>query len=226
MKAIILAAGIGSRLQMQMPKALVEITPGKTILDVQLSALSRHFRHQDIFVVVGFKKELIMDKYPDLNYVFNHHYEKTNTSKSLLKGLLRTEGHDTIWLNGDVYLVEDVVSRMVNRHGTCVAVNNARTADEEIKYTISHRGTIAEISKQVKGALGEAVGVNRIASDSWHVLVECLNSCQDNDYFEKAMELSLDRVDYHPVDISDLPCVEIDFADDLERVRMIEARTI
>jgi len=64
MKAIILAAGVGSRLRPltnRIPKALIKIQ-GKTILDYQISNyLNAGLKEDDIYVVVGYKKELIED---------------------------------------------------------------------------------------------------------------------------------------------------------------------
>lgn len=225
MKAVILAAGIGSRLQMGIPKALVKIKEQSTILDIQLRALESFVKPQDIFVVVGHMKEEIINRYPQLSFVFNDKYSSTNTCKSLLLGLRRTEGIDTIWLNGDVYLDSEVVRRVASFGGSCAAVNNARVADEEVKYVLSEHGTIAKISKEVKDALGEAVGVNKVLAKDLPLLVAGLEQCQDNDYFERGMELSVKDVDYHAVDISDLPCIEIDFMADLERARVLASRS-
>ncbi len=80
MKAIILAAGIGSRLGNSNPKPL-------TILNRQVMYLSDYLGEDNIIVVVGYKKELIMESFPNLLYVYNNYLDTTNTSKSLLKAL-------------------------------------------------------------------------------------------------------------------------------------------
>lgn len=80
MKAIICSAGIGSRLGMNMPKALVQVN-GKCLLEWQLEALSDY----DITVVIGYKKEeviKILNKY-SINYIINENFESTNTSYSI-----------------------------------------------------------------------------------------------------------------------------------------------
>lgn len=80
MKAIICSAGIGSRLGMDIPKALVHVN-GKCLLEWQLEALSNY----DITVVIGYKKEeliKILDKH-SINYVINDNFESTNTSCSI-----------------------------------------------------------------------------------------------------------------------------------------------
>jgi choline kinase len=221
MKAIILAAGLGSRLGLQIPKALVRIDDENTILDLQLRALRYFVRPEDIFIVVGYRKELIIDQYPGLTFVFNERFAHTNTSKSLLKALRRTRGEDTVWLNGDVYLSPEVLARVAETPASSVAVNTSRVADEEVKYVVNSRGVIAQISKSVQNALGESVGVNKVVSNDWAQLVHGLSRCKDTDYFEAGMEMSLDRIDFLPVDISDLSCIEVDFPDDLQRARSL-----
>jgi choline kinase len=76
----------------------------------------------------------------------------------------------------------------------------------------------------VTDALGEAVGINLISADDKPRLVARLEECDDQDYFERGLELAIERdgVKVSPVDISDLFAVEVDFAEDLARA--IEAR--
>ena len=57
MKAVILAAGVGSRLKSVLPKSLNKLPNGKTIIDNQINIL-RKLGVKEIFVVVGFKKEM------------------------------------------------------------------------------------------------------------------------------------------------------------------------
>ncbi|MEI2642086.1 MAG: hypothetical protein V9G10_07065 [Candidatus Nanopelagicales bacterium] len=76
-----------------------------------------------------------------------------------------------------------------------------------------------ELSKQVQNALGEAVGINLISGKDKARLVECLDECDEQDYFERGIELAIEKhgIAFTPVDISDLFAVEIDFDDDLAR---------
>jgi choline kinase len=108
--------------------------------------------------------------------------------------------------------------------GSAIAVNTATVGEEEIKYTVAEDGTVWELSKQVRNALGEAVGVNLVSASDKPLLIARLEQCADQDYFERGLELAIqqDGVKVTPVDISDLFAVEVDFAEDLERA--IEAR--
>ena len=100
-----------------------------------------------------------------------------------------------------------------------VCVNTASVADEEVKYLLDDEGYISELSKSVLGGLGEAVGINFISAPEKAALIERLDEVEDNDYFERGMELSIHRSEarFLPIDISDYFAVEVDFEDDLSR---------
>jgi len=71
MKIIILAAGIGSRLGNTLPKPLTTLKNGKSIMQMMIENLSSKFNIDDINVVVGYKKNLIMESFPSLSYIYN-----------------------------------------------------------------------------------------------------------------------------------------------------------
>ena len=52
MKAVILAAGIGSRLGKPYPKSLAELSTGETIMERQITALSNYIGSDNIIIVV------------------------------------------------------------------------------------------------------------------------------------------------------------------------------
>jgi len=103
-----------------------------------------------------------------------------------------------------------------------VSVNTSTVSDEEVKYTVDAEGFIKELSKQVVGGLGEAVGINYVSSTDKPTLIHHLQRVADQDYFERGIELAIehDGIRVEPVDISDLYAVEIDFAEDLERANL------
>ena len=95
-------------------------------------------------------------------------------------------------------------------------------SDEEVKYTITAEGYINELSKTVTGGLGEAVGINYISSRDKAAFIRQLARVDDQDYFERGLELAIERgrPALEPLDISDLYAVEVDFAEDLERANL------
>ncbi|MEA1896952.1 MAG: phosphocholine cytidylyltransferase family protein [Bacteroidota bacterium] len=226
MKIIILAAGIGSRLGNPFPKPLTPLKNGKTIMQQQVEKLISYFSVDDISVIIGFKKDLIMESFPDLSYIYNQSFDRTNTSKSLLKGLKKYPKSSILWLNGDVVFDEKILEHMlpyIAQDVSFVAVNNSDVGDEEVKYTLDKDGYINLISKEVKNGLGEAVGINFIANKDLSSFTNRLEECGDMDYFEKGLELAIqkDHIKVKAVDISKFNCVEVDFEEDLENANKL-----
>ena len=220
MKAVILAAGIGSRLGLSVPKALAKLTNDETILDYQVKKLSKFFPNENIYVVVGYKKEQIMKSHPELNYVYNEAYAETNTGKSLLEALSKIDD-DVLWLNGDVVFDERIIPRLIKTGISCVLVDNKKCGPEEIKYNTDSEGYIKSISKQVSPAEGEALGINLVKRGELAILRKHLASIAMKDYFEKAIEsmIKLENVKLLPVSTDGLFCMEVDFPEDLCCVR-------
>jgi len=220
MKAIILAAGIGSRLGNLDPKPLTKLSDGESILQRQINYLSEYIGINNIYIIVGYKKDVIMEAFPELLYIYNNCYDTTNTSKSLLLGLQKIdEKEDVIWLNGDVVFEKELLLQIINCSQSCMAVNTKEVGEEEIKYNVFDDGNIKDVSKTASPALGEAVGINKIISSDLSLFKGNLEKCTNQDYFEKALELSIqDGMKIIPVDINKYLCMEIDFLDDLEQI--------
>jgi len=220
-QAVILLAGMGSRLGRPHPKSLTPLSSGETILGRQLRLLAAHELH--VRGVVGFKLEFIMEAAPELLFAYNPNYDTTNTAKSLLCGLRQIENQDVLWLNGDVVFESGVLDSLLAAQGSVVAVNNARVGEEEVKYRLNADGYIAEISKQVEEPLGEALGINLIRAEHLGEFKAALAEVGDNDYFERAMEVLIERKGnvFKPVDVSEHLCLEVDFDADLERANQL-----
>jgi len=226
MKIIILAAGIGSRLGNPFPKPLTPLKNGKTIMQQQVEKLTSYFSVDDISVIIGFKKDLIMESFPDLSYIYNQSFDRTNTSKSLLKGLKKYPKSSVLWLNGDVVFDEKILEHLlpfIAQDVSFVAVNNSEVGDEEVKYTLDKDQNINLISKEVENGLGEAVGINFISNKDLSSFIIRLVECGDMDYFEKGIELAIqkDHIQVKAVDISEFNCVEVDFEEDLKNANRL-----
>ena len=106
-----------------------------------------------------------------------------------------------------------------------LAVQVGRCAEEEVKVIVRD-GRITRISKKLDPAecLGEFVGVALFGAGLAGAFRAALETCvgKENavtDYFERAVDRLCDDWPLTPVDVSDLPCIEIDFPEDLQRAR-------
>ncbi|RZP27839.1 MAG: phosphocholine cytidylyltransferase family protein [Acidimicrobiales bacterium] len=222
-QAVILAAGMGTRLGRPFPKPLTPLSDGRTIMEQQIDNLRQVFGADvRITTVVGFKLDLILEAFPDVTYIYNEAYDQTNTNRSLLKALrLSTEG-GVLWMNGDVVFdpqVLEKVSDLMESDTSFICVDTAAVGDEEVKYTVDDDGYVDELSKQVVNARGEAVGINFVSASDKPTLIDRLSECSDDDYFERGIELAIshDSMRVMPVDIGEFFAVEVDFEEDLTR---------
>ena len=221
-QAVILAAGMGTRLGRPWPKPLTPLSDGRTIMQQQMDNLIGAFADVRITTVVGFKLELILEAFPNVAYVYNEAYDQTNTNRSLLKALRLSADGGVLWMNGDVVFDPAVLSRaqsLIDAEQSFICVNTAVVGEEEVKYTVDADGYVDRLSKQVVDALGEAVGINYVSAQDKPLLITRLAECADLDYFERGLELMIERdgAKVLPYDIKDLFAVEVDFEEDLTR---------
>ena len=98
---VITAAGIGSRLGMNIPKCLVPVA-NKCIIEYQLALLEDI---EDVRVVVGFMKEDVIHHIKkirsDVIFVCNHQYATTTTLQSLFLGVKGLK-EPVLIIDGDV----------------------------------------------------------------------------------------------------------------------------
>ncbi|MDQ6641587.1 MAG: phosphocholine cytidylyltransferase family protein [Actinomycetota bacterium] len=221
-QVVILAAGLGTRLGRPHPKPLTTLGSGETIMRRAVNLLRGAWPGVHVTAVVGFKLDIVIEAMPDISFVYNEVYDSTNTNKSLLKALTLSHDGGVLWMNGDVVFdprVLDIIAERIRNGQSFVCVDHASVAEEEVKYTLGEDGMIHELSKTVVGGLGEAVGINFVSADDKSQLVERLDECDDQDYFERGIELSIEKdgLRFEPVDISEFQVVEVDFDEDLTR---------
>ena len=112
MKAIIIAAGIGSRLNPltnDKPKCMLELN-GKALLQHQIDAF-KGAGIDRIVLIKGYKKEMI--NYPDLVYYINDNYLNNNILHSLFYA--EEEMNDEfIAAYSDIFYTKDIVKRLLD----------------------------------------------------------------------------------------------------------------
>ena len=125
-------------------------------------------------------------------------------------------------MNGDVVFDPAIlgsVRPLIDADTSFVCVNTAAVAEEEVKYTVDTDGFVKDLSKTVRDALGEAVGINFISAADKPTLITHLDKCADGDYFERGIETAIaeEGIRVRPIDISRWFAVEVDFEADLDR---------
>lgn len=234
MKALILVAGVSRRLfplTEYRPKCLLEVA-GKTILDHQLDAL-KAAGVREVCLVLGYRREQIREhverRHRDIEFTYrvNHHFFETNTAYSLWTAGEEFLDRDFYYLNGDVYFDPELIPRLENAPVTSAfAVEKKRCGEEEVKVVVDAAGRIQRIGKQLDPAecLGEFIGVARVSATITKAFYDALDKLAHapehrNAYFEAALDMIAAEAEQSVVDVTDIPCIEIDFPEDYDRAR-------
>jgi choline kinase len=232
MKAIILAAGMGKRLQKASggsPKSMIKIGR-KSIIHHQIESCQK-VGVKKFVVVVGYKKELlqshildILNK-PRVVFVENSIYDTTNTLYSLW--LTRKYfDDDFIYFNADVLFESNLLEKISgNSKYSELLLETKSCADEEVKMIIDNNNRILEIGKELEipRCAGEFIGIGKFKRNILPQFAKYLqygvDTGQENNYFEYAVNLLAKDVVLKAVPTDDIPCIEIDFPEDLAKAK-------
>lgn len=228
LRSIILAAGQSARLRPltdDRPKCLLPMGP-RAILDWQLESL-QSVGVTDVTLVVGYRREMIQTHvqtyHPDLHveYVVNPDFLTTNTLFSLRCALEQYTG-DFFYLNADVVFDEHILTRLLpGDDGGYLAIDRKQCREEEVKVMVEGN-VIHEIGKHLDPAVsyGEFIGVAKFAGSFAQAFRETVfqEAVAGNEmrFFEHALDVLADKSRMFAVDITGLPCVEVDFPEDYE----------
>lgn len=193
MKALILAAGLGSRLAPltdNCPKSLVEVN-GKSILIKQIENLYEN-NIEDITIISGYKADIleskIHDLYPKINTICSKDYQITNNMYSayLAREILKNE--DFLMMNADVFFDSSVISNLLKFEAPNAIVTDIGNYLEESMKVVEKGNRLVEISKQISpnDALGSSIDVYKFSKSASNTFFE---KCKE--YIEERKELKL-----------------------------------
>jgi choline kinase len=234
MIGVVLVAGVSRRLYpmtKNRPKCLLEVG-NQTIFDHQMHSL-KAVGVREVCLITGYRREQILAHvavhHPELRVrtVVNHHFFENNTAASLWIAGEEFLDRDMILLNGDVLFDPRVLEKVVNGgHTANLAVEAKPCGDEEVKVVVDGDERVRRIGKLLDPAQcrGEYIGVAMFAAPFSTHLFESLDRLMHTDegdqaYYERAMDDLLDTHDVAAIDVTGLPCVEIDFPADYENAR-------
>jgi choline kinase len=183
-KAIILAAGRGSRMKSltdERPKCLVELR-GKPLLEWQLESL-RAAGISDIAVVTGYKRELLAGR--GLSEFHNPRWAETNMVSSLACAESWLQGEPCIVSYSDIFYSPVAVQSLINCEATLAVTYDPnwlqlwteRFGDPLLDaetFRLSATHTLAEIGNKpqsVDDVQGQYMGLLRFTSEGWAEVV-------------------------------------------------------
>ena len=184
MKAIILAAGRGSRMKNltdECPKCLVELR-GKSLLDWQLKAL-REAGIAEIGIVTGYKRELLSGQ--GLVEFHNPRWSETNMVSSLACASEWLEAGSCVVSYSDIFYEASAVTALMNCQAELAVTYDAnwlalwekRFGDPLLDaetFRMKADSTLAEIGNKPKTAKeveGQYMGLLRFTPEGWREVV-------------------------------------------------------
>ena len=226
MKAIILAAGKGTRLDgaAVKPKCLVEIG-GSTLLHRQIETL-RSLDLDKIVVVVGFGADSIFEECDSkIEFVENSDFATTSSLYSLWLAREHLTGGFVV-LNCDVLFHPQLLADLLgSSHPDALLLSDTEIAplgDEEMKVKVKDQ-LVVDISKAMDPgeADGENVGVVKFSANGAKLLVEYMNKLIEagatRDWAPRAFREFAQHHPLYALSTRGLPWIEIDFPEDYQR---------
>lgn len=239
MRAIILAAGQGTRLRPHTddrPKCLVEIG-GTTILEHQLKNCLKAGIAQAV-VVTGFKNEMVDAEVAkwranglaalDVKTHYNPAWATANNLVSLWTAR-QYMNRDFVLINGDNVFDYRILTRLSQQNHCQIHVCTDRKDsydDDDMKVQLE-AGRVREIGKQLlpDQADGESIGIMKFTLAGAERLLAELDTMVrgesgQTDWYTKAIaRIAKDGYDVAAVSVEGLPWAEVDFPEDLAFVR-------
>lgn len=245
MKAIILAAGKGSRLgeiTKNIPKGMIKLF-GKTLLERQIE-IYKNCGISDITIVTGYKSEKI--NFLDVNKIKNENFSTTNINESLFCASEKLS-NSVIVSYTDIIFEEKIIKQILNFSGDigiCINLNWEKNYDGRSLHPLSEAENVLikneKITKIKKNLLqespnekiGEFLGIMKLSKKGGDILLKKYSNLKKHhigsfhtaDSFEQAyltdmlQEIIDSGIDISPVVVDGNWC-EIDTVEDLEKIK-------
>lgn len=250
MRAIIIAAGMGSRLEhhtQERPKCMVEVG-GRSILSYQLEAF-RENGIEDIHIVRGYLADRLV--VPGATYHHNAEFRTNNILLSLFCAEEAMEGELVTTYSDIVYTPEVVARAIASRHDVGLVVDRqwhlAYEGREDhpvdqAELVEAEGSRVVRVGKRVgpEQAVGEFIGLARYSAEGVRLMRETMAEVRQRQSLEEPfhyaavlrkayltdlfMEMIARGHDVGPIPI-DGQWREIDTVEDLERAGRIWATT-
>lgn len=226
MRAIILAAGVGSRLQALSggkPKCLVEIG-GRPLILHQIEALADH-GIGPVLVVAGYKAEEVRSVVGDrAEFIVNDRYQETNSLYSLWLAREHVDG-PFILLNCDLFFSPEILERLLDAPANSLAYDSTSSRGREQTKIAVKEGRLVDIGKDVPpgSARGESLGTLKFDAQGAKAMFDAadrlIREGNERAWVIEATRAASTQVDIHAINVAGLAWTEIDFPYDLDVAR-------
>ena len=233
MDAVVLAAGVGSRLRpvtLHQPKPCVSIG-GEPILTHQLHAYAAA-GITEVVVVVGYRADDVRQLCANaaaehdeitVSVIENSQYDSTDNMYSFSLAQEATNGGGLILTNGDVVFDPWVLQRLTESDASnAIACDTSVYDEESMKITVNDQGQINHLSKKITEDKAYATSIDcyrfspAFTDALFDEIERRIEVGIDRNWTEAAIDSLLGNFEARPVDIADARWVEIDDHDDLQ----------
>ena len=208
MKAVILAAGQGTRIRSvhgECPKCLIDVD-GETILDHQIDGLLQA-GIEKIAIVVGYEKEQIIRHVharigrrptPKIEFIENPAFAITNNIYSLWLAHGWIDGDGFVCLNADVILDAQILKSAMKRNALVSMIVDPEWRDETMKVIIAD-GHVVRMSKKISKEefSGTYIGITlfdqAINARFFGKMQELIEAGRVNEFFNVAVQELVDE---------------------------------
>ena len=241
MQAIILAAGLGSRLgnlTKSTHKTLLPLNNKETIIENTIKKLV-HCGIAEIIVVTGYLSHKIDEEILKLSNkycvkiqsVYNPFWNSCNVLGSFFIGLNKIH-NDFIFIHADTLFDKKILTDLIKHEGNILAISKKKVGDEEMKVWINNdSGNLIKVSKigEANDALGEFTGVAKFNYSTKDIFLRSIYKLSKEEghldlYMESAIQYDLENHNEMKIQLlifDNLNTIEIDFEDDYNEAKSI-----
>ncbi|MCM3238360.1 phosphocholine cytidylyltransferase family protein [Heyndrickxia oleronia] len=225
MKAILLAAGRGTRISRKIEEIPKSVLPVNGIPLIRRNVEMLLERHIEPIVCIGYRESKIYDalKGLDVTFYYNPFYDITNSIASLW--FAREElSEDMIIMNADVFFEDELLDLVIKTKKECsLLVDTSRTIVGDFFLQLEN-GLIKKYGKDLplEERSCEYVGIGiirqRFLNNFKGKLEYLIRNQQHHLWWENILYSLIDEKNIETIDISGMFWSEIDYFDDYERI--------
>ncbi len=225
-KGLILAAGAGRRLGKageEVPKCLLEIAR-RRLVEHQLDALAEAGIGPTA-LVIGYGADEVRETVGiRAEYYVNTRWSHTNSLYSFRLAREWLTG-PVVVMNSDVLFSPRILERLLEVDGDAIAFDSSSGRNREQMAVEVADGRVAGMSKDLppERISGENVGILKLTAETVTALLDeadrRIDGGDEKSWLAAAVSAVASSRTLTPVDVADLPWVEIDFSTDLVRAR-------
>jgi len=225
MRAILMAAGVGSRISRHVdkPKSTLEVDGVPLIRRTVDMLISKGV---EVAVVIGFKGDQVRKALEgcDVRFYENPFYRVTNSMASLWFARDFLEGEDTLLANADVFWGEGLFERLVSGDDDIVMLADESRV-EVGDYFFDVRGDLLvnygkdlPLEDRTTEYVGMAMIKGGVIPEFRRHLEEMVSQERYDLWWENVLYEYISAIPVHVRDVSDLFWAEIDYIDDYSRI--------